>query len=324
MPSTPGTYPVLLYIYSGGQGIGLYRAAEDVVILVVLIAATEILRPNGAGDETSIYSQYPGSGAHWDKVDDVTPDEDATHLYSPTGSYCRDLYSLPESAVPVASQGSINSVTVYVRAKAAPSVPTVGTLKIVCKTGGTIYESSEVTPGLAYTNFSAAWACNPKTGLAWTWSEINTLQIGVAIRQDSYGNFNRVTQVWVEINYLNVTITETITPWTISALSNTVSQSDLPGTSAWLMFKTEATITNSGNVSVTKTITQYKRWPGLANIVILKQISIALAPGQSFSYVAPVNDTEKNYYLLAHNEPVETWLESNTGDTSPIATVWGP
>lgn len=33
VPSTTGTYSVLLYIYSGGQGISLYRATEDVVVV---------------------------------------------------------------------------------------------------------------------------------------------------------------------------------------------------------------------------------------------------------------------------------------------------
>jgi hypothetical protein len=32
IPSTPGTYPVLLYVYSGGRGIAIYRATEDAVI----------------------------------------------------------------------------------------------------------------------------------------------------------------------------------------------------------------------------------------------------------------------------------------------------
>ena len=37
--------------------------------------ATEILRPNAAGDETNLYIQLPNEGEHWDKVDEVTPDE---------------------------------------------------------------------------------------------------------------------------------------------------------------------------------------------------------------------------------------------------------
>lgn len=32
MPSTPGTYPVHIGVFSGGQSIGLYKATEDVVI----------------------------------------------------------------------------------------------------------------------------------------------------------------------------------------------------------------------------------------------------------------------------------------------------
>lgn len=38
---------------------------------------TTVLRPNAAGDETNVQSQLPASGAHWDKVDEATPDGDS-------------------------------------------------------------------------------------------------------------------------------------------------------------------------------------------------------------------------------------------------------
>src|SRR4030042_3619019 len=41
---------------------------------------TETLRPNAAGDETSLGYQSPEAGYHWDKVDEAVADEDSTHV----------------------------------------------------------------------------------------------------------------------------------------------------------------------------------------------------------------------------------------------------
>jgi len=72
---------------------------------------TETLRPNAAGDETSISSQYPVSGVHWDKVDEAIADDSATYVYTTSTSYQRDLYDIPAHT----GSGTINSVTIYFR-----------------------------------------------------------------------------------------------------------------------------------------------------------------------------------------------------------------
>lgn len=74
-------------------------------------AGTEILRPNAAGDETNIPSQYPPSEEHWDKVDDETPDDWGTYVCTTGDAYKRDLYNLPAPS----GSGTINKVTVYFR-----------------------------------------------------------------------------------------------------------------------------------------------------------------------------------------------------------------
>jgi hypothetical protein len=72
---------------------------------------TETLRPNSAGDDTGISSQYPASGAHWDKVDEATADDLSTYIYTTVTNYQRDLYNLPDHT----GSGTINSVTLYFR-----------------------------------------------------------------------------------------------------------------------------------------------------------------------------------------------------------------
>lgn len=72
----------------------------------------ETLRPNAAGDETNITYQYPSTGYHWDKVDEVTADDGSTCVTTTDDTtYIRDLYNLPAST----GSGTINKITVYAR-----------------------------------------------------------------------------------------------------------------------------------------------------------------------------------------------------------------
>jgi len=73
---------------------------------------TEILRPNAAGDYTNIASQYPDSGAHWEKVDEATVDDD-DYVYTSSGTQEKDAYNLDSTAIP--SGSTINSVTAFLR-----------------------------------------------------------------------------------------------------------------------------------------------------------------------------------------------------------------
>ncbi|MBI2831810.1 MAG: hypothetical protein HYX79_06100 [Chloroflexi bacterium] len=145
----------------------------------VTARATETLRPSAAGDEEDIHNATSGTGNHWQDVDDGASDEDTTIIWENTADndYYRDLYGLPDFD----KKGAINSVTVYARCRSFTSALRPN-LKIACKTGGTVYESSEFTTGSAYANYSKVWATNPNTGLPWTEDDINNLQVGVAMR----------------------------------------------------------------------------------------------------------------------------------------------
>jgi len=76
--------------------------------------ATEILRPNGPGSETYIYSENPSGEAHYTLVDDVTPDDASTYVKVPgsVAGWQDDLYALPTHT----GNGTINKITVYFRA----------------------------------------------------------------------------------------------------------------------------------------------------------------------------------------------------------------
>jgi len=157
--------------------------------------ATETLRPNAAGDETAIPTQYPDSTYHWDKVDEVEADDDTTYVSSvDSGAWQRDLYNLPAHSV---GSGTISKITIRLRIYC-----TLGSnnAKACLKTGGTVYESENL-PKAVNDWKSVSWeqATNPKTGVAWTWDDIDALQVGATIYSEE--GHVRVTQIYVEVEY---------------------------------------------------------------------------------------------------------------------------
>jgi len=157
----------------------------------------ETLRPNAAGGETNL-TQYPTSGDNYDKVDEATPDEDSTYVYQQAGAaFVRDLYNIQDHS---AGAGIINHVTVYARCRHWSGENQGQRVKIAIKTHYTVYEGDEEATTASYANYSKQWATNPNTGSAWTWTEIDNLQAGVALKPAN--NYSAIcTQVYIEVDY---------------------------------------------------------------------------------------------------------------------------
>ena len=164
---------------------------------------TETLRPNAAGDETNIASQSPSEGAHWDKVDEAVADNTTTYVYNSATNYERDLYNMPDHSE---GSGNISAITVYTRVYWAGNAnPNQNWAKIAVKSGSTVdeYEITDMPTRQIWYDRSHEWDANPDTGNAWTWDEIDSLQIGVAIREAYAGGPANAycTQVYVEVDY---------------------------------------------------------------------------------------------------------------------------
>ena len=161
--------------------------------------AGETLRPNAAGT----YSQLDRSGcaANYQCVDESVTDEDSTRVYRkyPDESYGLDTYNLPAHS----GSGVISSVTVYARCR---KVAGNGRLTIACRTHDAVYYGSEETLTSGYVTYSKEWTTNPNTSNAWTWTEIDALEIGQKIRAYASGPPSgneeaRCTQVYVLVIY---------------------------------------------------------------------------------------------------------------------------
>ena len=164
--------------------------------------ATLTLRPNAAGDSTNITNQTPGSGSHYDKVDDTgSGDGDTTTVWESDGTN-RDLYNIPDTA----TTGPINNIKVYARLKGISNYQTP-TGKIVVKIGGTEYASGAINPTASYVLYSNTWTDNPNTSSAWTWANIDSLQIGMELFGAIHPLFPALntqtvcTQLYVEVDY---------------------------------------------------------------------------------------------------------------------------
>jgi hypothetical protein len=156
--------------------------------------ATEILRPSGAGDETNIQN-VTGAGTHWEAVDEAVADDGTTTVHHDTDSTsARDLYAVQNSSV---GAGTINSVTIYIRGEGSTAW-----FKSALKTNGTVYESAQFTTAGddTWETKSTAYNTNPQTTAAWTWAEVDAMQIGAVSYRDPTQQ-GRITQVYAEIDY---------------------------------------------------------------------------------------------------------------------------
>jgi len=166
--------------------------------IVPQLGGTEILRPNAPGDEHNISYEagapYPD---HYQNVDEVVPDEYNTTVYVKDVNWERDLYNIADHSV---GTGNIKSVTVYARA-IAKETPVQASLKIALKSGVTVSESGGKTLTTSWADYSHSWLTNPATGGAFTWTDIDSLQVGVSLRECDSGKETYVTQVYVYVNY---------------------------------------------------------------------------------------------------------------------------
>ena len=199
-------------VWQSGYHLILSSPDGNILRPVDLRNDVETLRPNAAGDEENIDNvSGDGVGTHYTTVDEAEADGDTTHIYTKGSDWLRDLYNISDHSV---GSGTINHITVYAVCGAL-GIPSQTSLKIAIKSGtgsgnpDTPDESAGIElTSVDYLSYSNEWATNPATSSAWTWDEIDKLQIGITIRESSGGKPTKCTQVYVEVDYTPYTLHE--------------------------------------------------------------------------------------------------------------------
>lgn len=176
-----------------------------------IIESGETLWLISTGNETSISGQWPDTGEHFDKVNESTPDDGVTFVYTYEDSYQVDLYDLSELEL---YDIDITGLTVGFRFSggADGGSNVTGYANAVIKTSGEAFAGAEESQlGPVFVTRSYRWDTNPDTSTAWTLDEINELQAGARIKTGDTDAAVRLTQVTVTVGYLE-TIIEGSTP----------------------------------------------------------------------------------------------------------------
>lgn len=184
---------------SGDGGLEIFADSGNITAWIAQASTDNvILRPNGTGDVTNI-SNVTGASTHWEAVSDAN---DASEVHQNSTSYLQDLYTLDNSGY----YGPIDSVNFYFRIKSnGGTVWATPCFKI----DGVTYNGTEQTATIIATK-NQLFAASPATGTSWSWSEINSMQVGIFLKGNT--NSEYCYDIWLVVTYHDsVVITSAIT-----------------------------------------------------------------------------------------------------------------
>lgn len=185
----------------------------DEDITLNLSTTTETFRPSASGSETGINAQNPSTGEHWDKVDESSSDDWTTYVQKSGnwGSWGDDVYNIPDHG---AIDGLITKITIYFTVlRSDHFVDPVGRARSNVRIGGTTYNGSSLTISAvgSWEDRSQEWTTNPSTSQPWTWDDIDELQIGVGLQNNTaqfffttYYGVVYCTQLYMIVTYIPV------------------------------------------------------------------------------------------------------------------------
>jgi len=151
------------------------------------------LRPIGIGTITSLSNS--GCSANWQCVSEAAADEDGSYVERASNAYASETYAMDN---PSSSACPITALTVYCRAR---TTLTQGDVMPAVYIGGVEYDGAAQALTSSFANYSTQWTTNPATGIAWTWSDVISLEAGMRIRGQNGSHPARCTQVWVDVQY---------------------------------------------------------------------------------------------------------------------------
>lgn len=160
---------------------------------------TVLYRPNAVGTYAEC-GKGSGGSSKLDCIDDVVHDGAGSCIYGLNHvAFWHETFNF---ANPTES-GLITNVKLTTVCAAPWNTGTGQASKGVIYTPGRsiVYGAHHDLPA-DWTAFEDNWATNPWTGVAWTWADLNALEIGVALRGNSSATYSGwCTQIFVEITY---------------------------------------------------------------------------------------------------------------------------
>lgn len=157
---------------------------------------------------------FTGAATAWEAVSDSV---DTSYIYHNTVETWK-LFLAEHSGieVPVGQRGAISKVTVYFRTGAS-YVNYYPKIRPVLRIGDTSYYGSVVDiTSTGWVNRSQVYVNSPATSSNWTWDEIGSMGIGVAM-WETYAGGHMIpycSKIWVVIEYQSLLLTSIDTPIT--------------------------------------------------------------------------------------------------------------
>lgn len=176
--------------------------------------AIETLRPNAPGN----YSQSTIGGSapaptRWESVDEVVADDGVTLVYLTAPGYAQIVYDSYQKNSFTPAYASISSVKVYYRIATDNPGYAASYGRAFLLIGGTKYfeptyqNPSDSSP---WTTYSYTWSTNPATGLAWTASAINSMEVGIELWAGYSTYYDTRGTVWCTQEYIEVDYTPAV------------------------------------------------------------------------------------------------------------------
>jgi hypothetical protein len=149
----------------------IYVSNEEAVLLPNL--RVHPLRPTGNG---TTVDWTPNTGAAWDAIDDLTPDDDTTRISTSTDAHTA-LFQHAGLPTPAASVVAIQMSALSKKDDAFDVA-----LEPVYRIAGTNYPVGESTVGNAYAAVTSATNEDPAAVGPWTGAVVNAMEIGVRVK----------------------------------------------------------------------------------------------------------------------------------------------
>jgi len=214
---TQNTWQFLVYMYNNTSGyvtmylnqnttsvsVGVGNLATGASIMSVGIDSIDFMlypfagkidnfqmynRPLTSSEIASIYNGY-AYGL-------LSDSSDATGVQTTTSTSFKEMESFTNHTT---EYGMISTVTLSCKAKTDGS--TSDKFIFITRTHNQDFESVEVALTTSFSNYSVAYALNPISENAWTWSDIDALKLGMRASTLTTGKTESFTDMWIIVTY---------------------------------------------------------------------------------------------------------------------------